>query len=215
MISAGIGTVATKAAAGLAAAAIVTAGAVEVKQVSHPRPHHVVAAQAPVAAVQPAVPEVVSSTPQPTAPVKHRLAGKDKRDAKTTAADPLNPLQNTTTTSTSTPLAQSQQPQPGTTDQGGSTVTLPQQGAGQLPQGSTEADPAVPLTQPQPAGTPVPPEPVTSTTTTTTPDASSTTTTTTTTTSSSGTIESTTTSTSSTSDESSTSDGSSSSAGNG
>jgi RNA polymerase sigma factor (sigma-70 family) len=207
MISAGIGTVATKAAAGLAAAAIVTAGAVEVKQVSHPHPHHVLAARAPVAPVQPAVPEVVSSTPQPTAPVKHRLAGKGKQDAKTTAADPLNPL-DTTTTTTSTPLAQGQQPQPGTTDQGGSTVTLPQQGAGQPPQGSTEADPAAPWTQPQQVGTPVPPEPVTSTTTTTTPDASSTTTTTTTTTTSSGgTTESTTTTTSSTSDGSSSSTG--------
>ena len=69
MISAVIGTVATKAAAGLAAAAIVTAGAVEVKQ-AHRHPvipvtHAQVAAVAAVA--QPAVPRVVSSQPQPSA----------------------------------------------------------------------------------------------------------------------------------------------------
>jgi RNA polymerase sigma factor (sigma-70 family) len=148
VISAGIGTVATKAAAGLAAAAIVTAGAVEVKQV-HRHPALAVS-QAKVAAVAAPVPQAVSSQPQPKA-VAHTRHVKLKKETTTTT---------TTTTpqavaTPAEPVAQGQQPQLGTTDQGGSTVTLPQQ-PGQPPQGATDADPTVtpvPTTTTTPAPT--------------------------------------------------------------
>ena len=67
-LSASVGAIATKAAAGLAAAALVTAGAVEVDQPAHIRPHH------HAVATQPApVPThtTVASTPALPAPVVH------------------------------------------------------------------------------------------------------------------------------------------------
>ena len=71
-MSAGISTIATKAAAGLAAAAIVTAGAVEVKHVQMKAPvATAAAAPAPRAApAAPAAPEVVASTQQPATPAR-------------------------------------------------------------------------------------------------------------------------------------------------
>ena len=86
-LGAGLGTLATKAAAGMAAAVIVTAGAVEVKHVTKPdaapAPH--VASQAPPAPVR---------APLPT-PVKHKPApGKAKpakANAKPAPAAPVAP----------------------------------------------------------------------------------------------------------------------------
>jgi hypothetical protein len=71
-ISAGISTVATKTAAGLAAAAIVTAGAVEVKHVQTKAPVRAVAAAAPkrTPVTAPTAPEVVAATQQPSSPAK-------------------------------------------------------------------------------------------------------------------------------------------------
>ena len=140
MISAGIGTVATKAAAGLAAAAIVTAGAVEVKQ-AHRHPVLAVSHAKVAVAAQP-VPEVVSSQPQPTAAERARHhAAKAKHDASATKPVTEAPV--------ATP-AEPGQPQLGTTDQGGSTVTLPQQ-PGQTPEGATDADPIATGVVPPPA----------------------------------------------------------------
>jgi RNA polymerase sigma factor (sigma-70 family) len=69
-MSAGISTIATKTAAGLAAAAIVTTGAIEVRHVSTMREPAAAIAAAPAPA-RPAEPEVVASTAQPmTAPVR-------------------------------------------------------------------------------------------------------------------------------------------------
>jgi RNA polymerase sigma factor (sigma-70 family) len=91
-ISAGISTVTTKAAAGLAAAAIVTAGAVEVQHVQTKTPVRAIAAApprpAPVAA--PTVPEVVAATQQPSSPVKRAKAATSAAGAGTTTrADEL------------------------------------------------------------------------------------------------------------------------------
>ena len=91
-ISTGISTVTTKAAAGLAAAAIVTAGAVEVQHVQTKTPVRAIAAApprpAPVAA--PTVPEVVAATQQPSSPVKRAKAATSAAGAGTTTrADEL------------------------------------------------------------------------------------------------------------------------------
>ncbi|MEY2513232.1 MAG: hypothetical protein QOJ89_590, partial [bacterium] len=68
-MTAGISTIATKTAAGLAAAAIVTAGAVEVKHVQTKLPQRAVASAAPrPAPVVPAEPRIVASAQQPTTP---------------------------------------------------------------------------------------------------------------------------------------------------
>jgi len=75
-MSAGISTIATKTAAGLAAAAIVTAGAVEVKHVQTKVPSASIAQAAPPrnAASAPSAPEVVASTQQPVSPPATRVA---------------------------------------------------------------------------------------------------------------------------------------------
>jgi predicted transcriptional regulator len=70
-MTAGISTIATKTAAGLAAAAIVTAGAVEVQHVQTKLPQRAVASAAPrPAPVAPAVPQIVASAQQPATPLK-------------------------------------------------------------------------------------------------------------------------------------------------
>ena len=66
VMSAGISTIATKTAAGLAAAAIVTTGAIEVKHVQTKAPTPAVATASPrPAAVVPAEPQIVASAQQP------------------------------------------------------------------------------------------------------------------------------------------------------
>jgi RNA polymerase sigma factor (sigma-70 family) len=171
MISAGVGAVATKAAAGLAAAAIVTAGAVEVKHASHPA--HPAAARATVAQAAPPEPQVVSAQPQTIASphkASHRVAKHKAVALKKTPAQPTQPPAAVTPT---TPAVTGQ------TDQGGSTVTLPDQGTtGPI---GTEPDPLATGGAPQPSGSqpapttpsdptqPAPsPTPTTTTTTTTT-----------------------------------------------
>jgi RNA polymerase sigma factor (sigma-70 family) len=140
VISAGVGAVATKAAAGLAAAAIVTAGAVEVKHASHPTPRAVAKTQVAPAPVQP---QVVSAAPQSVAPTHHKARHSV---AKKKASKPKTDAQPTTVPT----VAAQPTPQP-QTDQGGSTVTLPQQGT-TGPTG-TPPDPTATGGQPQPTGT--------------------------------------------------------------
>ena len=141
VISAGVGAVATKAAAGLAAAAIVTAGAVEVKHASHPTPRAVAKTQVAHAPVQP---QVVSAAPQAVVAPTHHKAHHSV--AKKTADKPKTDAQPTTVPTV--PAQPTPQPQ---TDQGGSTVTLPQQGT-TGPTG-TPPDPTATGGQPQPTGT--------------------------------------------------------------
>jgi RNA polymerase sigma factor (sigma-70 family) len=93
-MSAGISTIATKTAAGLAAAAIVTAGAVEVKHVQTKMPSPAIAQAAPprhaaVAPIVAAAPEVVASSQQPASPPKKPTAAS-VASARTgaTAQDP-------------------------------------------------------------------------------------------------------------------------------
>lgn len=88
-MTAGISTIATKTAAGIAAAAIVTAGAVEVKhaQTKLPTPPAASAKPRPAAAAPRSEPEVVASAQQPTTP---RAPAQKVRSAaqKQPAADP-------------------------------------------------------------------------------------------------------------------------------
>ena len=65
-LSAGIGAIATKAAVGLAAAALVTAGAVEVEQPARPHVHHHAASDVTRVASVPSPPAAVA-TPRPSA----------------------------------------------------------------------------------------------------------------------------------------------------
>jgi RNA polymerase sigma factor (sigma-70 family) len=89
-ISAGISTVTTKAAAGLAAAAIVTAGAVEVKHVQTKTPVRAIAAATPRPATvtAPTAPEVVAATQQPSTPVKRAKAATTTAAAAGTTTHP-------------------------------------------------------------------------------------------------------------------------------
>jgi RNA polymerase sigma factor (sigma-70 family) len=165
----GFGTVASKAAAGLAAAAIVTAGAVEVKHAAHPRAsHRTVVAQvaAPAATAAPTTaPVPVGSAPQPTA--QRRVVRAETKSAarpKTTATPDSTATATPTATPTGTPVT--------TEKRDGDTTALPvdtqgtaQPGGGGLtppppPQpGSGPVLAGVP-TQPQPEPTPTPtPEP--------------------------------------------------------
>jgi RNA polymerase sigma factor (sigma-70 family) len=140
VISAGVGAVATKAAAGLAAAAIVTAGAVEVKHASHPT-HPAVARVTVAQAPRPVEPQVVSAQPQKVAPAhKAHHASKPKHVAvQKTPAQPAQPA----------PTAPAEPITPPTTDQGGSTVTLPQPEGTTGPSG-TSSDPTATGGAPQP-----------------------------------------------------------------
>jgi RNA polymerase sigma factor (sigma-70 family) len=91
-MSAGISTIATKAAAGLAAAAIVTAGAVEVKHVQTKLPQRAVASAAPrPAPVVAAEPRIVASAQQPATPVEPVTAQATTDPARTAAAVAATP----------------------------------------------------------------------------------------------------------------------------
>jgi RNA polymerase sigma factor (sigma-70 family) len=169
LLSAGIGAVAGKAAAGLAAAALVTAGAVEVDHDAH-----VHKATHPVA-----VPAVVASAPAPaktTAPASQsrgeqvatirptpqalthaqRAAAKTKAAATTTAS-------TTTTATTTTPTTSTTTPTTATTTTPGRTQT--QQDPTVLP--PTTTTPVPPLAAP-PAAPVIPPPTTTAPVTTTT-----------------------------------------------
>jgi RNA polymerase sigma factor (sigma-70 family) len=150
LLSAGFGTVASKAVAGFAAAAIVTAGAVEAKHVTQPQP----APRPAVAAVlAPAAPAPVP-LPLPPPMVEHRLAvpaHPPKKPAPTPAKPAAQPAPQpapatttttTTATATTTPASATPsgttsphsgsaqtQPQP-TTQEDGSTVVLSSDGSG-------------------------------------------------------------------------------------
>jgi RNA polymerase sigma factor (sigma-70 family) len=142
LLSAGFSTVATKAVAGFAAAAIVTAGAVEAKHVADPA-----SSQRPAVAAVIAPPAPVIAAPAPTRalPVPHALAVAPAPKAKpdptpapakpAPAVTPVAATAPTTTTpdaSTTTPTATTPthpvQPPADTTQEDGSTVLLTDEG---------------------------------------------------------------------------------------
>jgi RNA polymerase sigma factor (sigma-70 family) len=166
-IQVGFGTIASKTAAGLAAAAIVTAGAVEVQHASNkPRSKEstAIAKVAPAAPPAPAptaapatAPLTVASGPQPDA--VQREAKKDapaKADAKLVKAD-------ATATPSATPSAS---PTPEAEGHGGDTTSLPTDTLGTAQSGTGSYTPTPPPTSSGPvlaavpaAQPPAPPEP--------------------------------------------------------
>ncbi|MDX6676051.1 MAG: hypothetical protein QOE31_103 [Solirubrobacteraceae bacterium] len=133
-MTAGISTIATKTAAGLAAAAIVTAGAVEVKHVQTKLPQRAVASAAPrPAPVVPAEPRIVASAQQPATPVQAAAA-----PAQTTPAP----------SRTQAPVAEKPAVLPGATD------------APATSEPAATADPAAPATDPAATATDPPLAPV-------------------------------------------------------
>jgi RNA polymerase sigma factor (sigma-70 family) len=162
-MSAGISTIATKTAAGLAAAAIVTAGAVEVKHVQTKVPVHAVAAAAPRhVPAAPTAPEVVASTQQPVTPKpKPTPAAAAAARAHTAAASkPATPVDSAATTDPAAdPIAGGAEPTLAPVQEKTDSVTLSpapgppaQTGGAAAP---TESGAPVP---PPPAPPPAPPE---------------------------------------------------------
>jgi RNA polymerase sigma factor (sigma-70 family) len=184
-LQAGAGALASKAVAGLAAAAIVTAGAVEVKHVKD-RPARATAAQkqpkpAPVPAA-PAEPVAVASAPQPVSqPVAAPAEETKPALKKKVAAKPAEPKAKPTATPTPTPTPVASAtpaptvtptptpappltapPPPNVEQHEGDTVALPsdpEAGQPPTPVGSTPqpASPApTPIPTPAPTVTPAP-----------------------------------------------------------
>jgi len=170
-LSAGVGAVATKTAAGLAAVAIVTTGAVEVDHVKHRRLDRQAAAAvqvAPVRAVMPPVapaPTAVRSTPQPSPavePAGSRAAAKAKAADRPAAAPSSAVPAVTDTASATTPASTTV---PATPQEGYDNTRLPDQ---PVPAGSTAPAVSAPLaavapappeaSQPPPAAGPAPSE---------------------------------------------------------
>ncbi|HZV73171.1 MAG TPA: sigma-70 family RNA polymerase sigma factor [Conexibacter sp.] len=127
LVSAGLGVLGAKAAAGLAAAALVTAGAVEMEHVGTHRAHR----QAQVAAQQPHQPVVVAAVVQAAparvqraldAPVKHKPADKP---ADKPAGDAHPKPATTQTAPTAAPAAKPTVADPGRTQVDTGTTTLP------------------------------------------------------------------------------------------
>jgi RNA polymerase sigma factor (sigma-70 family) len=173
-MSAGISTIATKAAAGLAAAAIVTAGAVEVKHAQTKAPAIAVAAATParqLPVIVPAAPEVVASTQQPVTPAKpaapvHLTARPAKHTTATKATEPLvaaapgatsalEPVQEETQSVTlnATPGPPAQTGGVAAPTEPASPAPIP------VPTPAPAPQPPAPVPSPQPAAAPVPPAP--------------------------------------------------------
>ncbi|HZH24708.1 MAG TPA: RNA polymerase sigma factor [Solirubrobacteraceae bacterium] len=179
LLQAGAGALASKAAAGLTAAAIVTAGAVEVKHVQDRPGKQQASAQAVrPAAVAPAVaaaPVLVASAPQPVSPpaaaLPERPAAKARREApdkpatkaaaQPTAAPTTAPAVVPTPAATAEPLAiTAPPPESQHVQREGDTIALPDEavaGEPPLPTGSAPQPPATPTPVPAPAVTPVAP----------------------------------------------------------
>ncbi|MEA2156642.1 MAG: hypothetical protein QOE11_2782 [Solirubrobacteraceae bacterium] len=160
-MSAGISTIATKAAAGLAAAAIVTAGAVEVKHVQTKVPAPAVATAAPRHAPSaPSAPEVIASIQQPASPPRRsaQAAAHSRAAATANASEPALPKPvvpatvATATAGAGDPLATGteQKPQPVTP-----ATTAPPAQTGGVTAPSEPSAPAPPESAPDPLA-PVP-----------------------------------------------------------
>jgi RNA polymerase sigma factor (sigma-70 family) len=166
-LASGVGAVATKTVATLTAAAIVTAGAVEVQHAQQPRTRR--APMSAAVAAPPAEPQVVASSPQPTAspPVTHARLRTAKIELvrhaakKQAAGAPAATATTPTTTTTAQPVL--------SPAEGSDTSTLPVQnttGGNGQPQGDPQEAPT-----PTPAPAPSP-QPAATTTTTPAPDPS-------------------------------------------
>ena len=164
LVSAGLGTVASKTVAGLAAAAIVTAGAVEVKHVSRGAEHAPAAPQ--VAAVaDPVAPAPTQAAP---APVPERAAVTEReqvaepvaeKEEQTTAeeapAETITPVPLETTPAPVEAPPPATTPEPAPVDEQEGTTTLPEES--QQP-AATEPDPVAPAAPPaEPQSQPQPP----------------------------------------------------------
>jgi RNA polymerase sigma factor (sigma-70 family) len=158
-MQAGITTLATKTVAGLAAAAIVTAGAVEVKHASHQRDRAAVMAAAPAVAAAPA--QAAVATPAPATAVQPRSAG-DEYKPKHADKDAEKPKATATATPTATPTPSTEQHDTATTELPSETTGSTEDGDGVIAPPSdtvsttTQPSPPPPATDPQPAPTPTP-----------------------------------------------------------
>jgi RNA polymerase sigma factor (sigma-70 family) len=172
-VQAGISTLATKTVAGLAAAAIVTAGAVEVKQVTR-KPHAKAAAVAAVAAA-PAAPAVAAEPVAPVAgeprstgdtykPDRKRAEKKQEEataaeKAKATAtASPTPDAGATTTEQHDSATTELPSETTGTTEEGDGVIAAPAEPT-PVPVVTLPSSPPPPASSPQPAPTPTPTEP--------------------------------------------------------
>jgi len=181
-MQAGLSTLATKTVAGLAAAAIVTAGAVEVKHAHKTRDRAAVMAAAP--AVAPALAE--AAPPAAPAPVQPRSAGDTykpdhKADDEAAKADP-KPKATATATATATPTATPSTEQhdsattelpsetTGSTEDGGGVIAPPTDSG--APVGTVVLPSPTPTGSPQPAPTPTPTDPAPTPTPSPTPEPS-------------------------------------------
>jgi RNA polymerase sigma factor (sigma-70 family) len=160
-IQVGFGTIASKAAAGLAAAAIVTAGAVEVQHAAKPRTDGKTAmakvAPAPPtppapAAVPTTAPLTVASGPQPDALEEATKQPERAAAEKQVKADPtVTPSATPTATATATPAE----------GHGGDTTSLPTDTLGTAQSGSGSYTPTPPPSTSGPVLAAVPPQPQT------------------------------------------------------
>jgi RNA polymerase sigma factor (sigma-70 family) len=169
-MQAGITTVATKAVAGLAAAAIVTAGAVEVKHASKPRERAAVMASAAPAVAPPAPEAVAAVAPAPATPAQPHSKGDEYKPRKEEKAEKTADKAEATPTATPTPAANTEQHDSattelpsgteGTTEQGDGTIAPPPTDTAQPPVATTtQPSPPPPTSSPQPAPTPHPGSP--------------------------------------------------------
>jgi RNA polymerase sigma factor (sigma-70 family) len=171
-MQAGITTVATKAVAGLAAAAIVTAGAVEVKHASKPRDRTaVMAAAAP--AVAPPAPEAVARVapaPAPAARAQPHSKGDEYKPRKDEKAEKTAEKPEATPTPTPTPAAANTEQHDsattelpsgteGTTEQGDGVIAPPPTDTAQPPVATTTQPSPPPTSSTQPAPAPHPGSP--------------------------------------------------------
>jgi len=187
-LQAGAGALASKAVAGLAAAAIVTAGAVEVKHVKDRPSKKAIAAKSAPAAAPPVLaaadpePVPVASAPQPVsepvvetaekkAPAKAKLAPERKPKAEATATPTPAPAPAPAATpvpaATPAPVAGTPAPPPNVEQREGDTIALPNDpapgdpptGTGSTPQPGGPAPSPTPAPTPPPSATPAPTPP--------------------------------------------------------
>jgi hypothetical protein len=173
----GFGTVASKAVAGLAAAAIVTAGAVEVQHAAKPRAEREKTPMAQVKPVQTAVPPAPTAVPT-VAPVLTSdapQASENERDARKVKLTPENerklaaPDASPTSTPGATPTGTpTPTPTPTAEGHGGDTTALPtdtlgtaQPGSGSYTPPATDTGPTLSSASPTPVATPPATVPVT------------------------------------------------------
>jgi RNA polymerase sigma factor (sigma-70 family) len=163
LLTAGAGALATKAVAGLAVAAIVTAGTVEVDHSSGYRHHHHPVASASVAAVaRGAEPVVTRSSSQPVSlstdsvPAAHQSGRAARRLAsKAKIAIPKSTASNAAAVALTTPSPTTTTPQPTVAKPPAAPVTEVTTDSTELPSAQPQTTPAAPMepsTTPETAG---------------------------------------------------------------